>query len=67
MKITLYCSGSQNKGAPVQNHILPRPTEDVRTVQEDILSSDSATLDNFDNKTKSNNNVVSIVGFSNFV
>lgn len=43
----------------MQAHILPRPADDARNIQEDMLSSDSATLDNYDNKTKANTNTVS--------
>lgn len=55
----MYYSGTQNRAAPVQTQILPRPADDARNVQEDMLSSDSATLDNYDNKNKPNSNTVS--------
>lgn len=55
----LFFSGTQNRGTAVQNHIISRPTDDARNVQDDILSSDSTTLDNYDNKAKTSNNSVS--------
>lgn len=63
----LFSSGTQNRGPQIQNQILPRPSDDnARNVQEDILSSDSATLDNYDNKTKPNNNGVSTLSLQFF-